>query len=183
MVAYLNQEQDCTDLPSINQFVLDAKNGDCTIYVSTLTISELLPSHLKDRKLKSYQEFISDMSGAVNQISPDINILSLSARLRDVPYSKKVNSKETASRRLDVPDAIMLATAIVLRDGYQVKLDAFHTFDNGGKRSLEGGRCVPLLDFNDWCQTLTKSYQPLVRRVVDLPRTKPIHDRPGFPGV
>ena len=183
ITSFLNQEDDNADLPSLNRFVLDAKHGECRIFASTITIAEILPSYLKDKKFSNYQKFLEDMEGAMVQISPTANILSLSARLRDIEYSKTVNRHTKAIRKMDVPDAIILATAVVLTEGHGVALDAFHTYDDGGKRSTDGGRCVPILSFQDWCGQLGKRQTALANKVIALNRKLPIHPTPDLPGV
>lgn len=40
-------------------------------------------------------------------------------------------------RRLATPDAIMLASAAYLSDAIGIRIDAFHTFDDGKRRSRE----------------------------------------------
>jgi hypothetical protein len=181
VITALLTEEIGSDLPSILKYISDAKKGLCKIYTSTLSSAEVLPSRLKS--LDAYHKFLSDLEGTVIPISPDPNIMLLAGRLRDIPYSKKANNKETASRPIDVPDAVMLATAIVLQEGYRVRLDGFHTFDNGKKRSVNGGRCVPLLSFETWCEELTGQQKILSQKVVDLPRRMPTHPNPDLPGI
>lgn len=41
---------------------------------------------------------------------------------------------------------------------------------------LEGE--VPLLSYQDWCEGLSGQRLALAKRVIDLPRTKPIHPSP-----
>lgn len=183
LVSFLNQEGDNKDIPSLNRFILDAKNGDCRLYASTITIAEILPSYLKDKKFSTYQKFLEDMEDALIQISPSPNILALSARLRDIEYSKAVTRNQRVKRKMDVPDAIILATAVVLSEGHNVSLDAFHTSDNGRKRSVEGGRCVPILSFETWCEKLNQRQGALARKVTTLNRTTPVHPTPDLPGV
>ncbi len=183
VIAALLSEESDADLPSIEQFVRDARSGVCKIYASSLVAAEILPSYIKSKKYNSYERFVKDLEGSIIPIAPDPNIMSLAARLRDIPYSKKANNKDMATRKLDVPDAIMLATAIILDVGFRIKLDKFHTFDNGGKRSVAGGKGVPLLDFQDWCALLEGPKKRLAQQVIDLNRCKPIHATPGLPGV
>jgi hypothetical protein len=64
--------------------------------------------------------------------------MEMSAELHGMKYSKTADTK-----RLEAPDAIHLATAIALQSNFGVSVDAFHTFDNGGQRSING-RATPL---------------------------------------
>lgn len=69
----------------------------------------------------------------------------------------------------------MLATAIQLDDAFGVKVDAFHTFDNGGQK-----RQLPILSYQDWCEGLTGAKAALAKRVVSLPRKPPVHSSPDI---
>jgi hypothetical protein len=67
----------------------------------------------------------------------------------------------------------MLATALDLKDAYGVDVDIFHTFDDGGKKGS-----LPLLSYHEWCDGLTGVRAALTKRVIALPRQKPIHPHP-----
>ena len=183
VIAALLAEEKDSDLASIEQFLHDAKAGKAKIYTSTIAAAEILPSKVTGKKYRSFEKFLKDLEGSVVLVAPDPNIMSLASRLRDVPYAKKVNDRETAKRGMDVPDAIMLATATVLGLGYKEKIDRFHTYDNGKKRSVNGGKCVPILSFPEWCQLLDTKHTGIVQHVIDLNRCKPIHLNPVLPGV
>ena len=127
LTAYLKDESDIYDVVSISHYLEDARKGKATIYCSTLSAAEVLPSYLK--AAPSFDEFMDDYIGAIVMIDPSPNVMSFAGQLRDLPY-KKGNSFK---RRLSTPDAIMLATAVHIREAYSVTLDYFHTYDGGGK--------------------------------------------------
>jgi len=170
--AFLCDESDKYDVASIEQYLDEAKAGDLRIYTSTVASAEVLPTHLV--KVGSFEEFLEDYQGAVVAIDPQPNVMALAGRLRSLPFKKGPSDK----RRLSVPDAIILATAIHVRDDYEVGLDHFHTFDGGGKKDLDGSRAIPILGFEDWCDDFTPEQQALANLVIDLPRKKPIHPAP-----
>jgi hypothetical protein len=78
------------------------------------------------------------------------------------------------------PDSILLATALHVQEDYGVKLDAFHTFDGGGKKDEDGNRSIPILGYEGWCDGLDADQMPFAQRVIDLPRCKPVHPEPGL---
>jgi len=172
--AFLCDEKDKYDIASISQYLEDAKKGDLRIYASTISSAECLPNHMK--KATSFEDFLADYQGLVVSIDPQPNIMALAGRLRALPYRKGTSDK----RRLTVPDAIILATAIHIRDDYKVTLDHFHTFDRGGSKSAEGDKTIPILGFEEWCEGFQPEQQALAKLVIDLPRKKPIHPSPSL---
>jgi len=96
--------------------------------------------------------------------------MEMSAELHGMKYSKTADTK-----RLEAPDAIHLATAIALQSNFGVSVDAFHTFDNGGQRSING-RATPLLSYLESCEPCRS--EPLVQEVLRLNRIRPTHPNP-----
>ena len=94
--------------------------------------------------------------------------------LRDLEY-KKANA---TGRQLGTPDAIMLATCVYLRDTLGVTVDHFHTYDRGKKRGLEGGKGIPLIGYQEWCEGLSNN--PTASEIISLSRCQPIHPEPRF---
>jgi len=168
--AYLNNETDAYDIDSINQFINEASAKKHHIYTSSMVFAEVTPSRLNNNSFGTFQEFLDDFEGMVTTISADPNILTLAGNLKDLPFKKG----KSTGRILTTGDATMLATAIELEDTYDVKIDHFHTFDDGkGKTGPEGGKGVSLLNFADWCEGIET--HPLVKRVLELDRCPPIH--------
>jgi len=170
--AFLNDERTSYDVDSIAQYIQEAKNGKHRIYASTLVLAEVTPNAIAKTEIGSFQDFIDDLQGAVVLMTPTPNIMYRAARLKDLPY-KKGNGR----RRLSTVDAIMLATCVDLRDAHGVRVDLFHTFDDGKKRGPEG-KMVPLISFEDWCDGFTHEHQLVAKPVVELNRRKPIHPNP-----
>ncbi len=173
--AFLQDEQNAYDLNSIQSFLEDAKAGEAKIYCSTLSSGEVLPSFIKDGG--SFEAFMEDYEGAVIPISPEPNVMTMSGRLRDLPYSKGGSN----NRRLSTPDAIILSTAIHLIEVYEVRIDAFHTFDGGGKKDLDGNRSIPILGYETWCEGFSNDQMIIAGKIIGLNRCKPIHPAPRLP--
>lgn len=172
--AFLCDQTDKYDVASIAQYLEEARAGALRIYTSTLASAEVLPSHMT--RATSFEEFLGDYQGAVVAIDPQPNVMALAGRLRDLPFKKGTSDK----RRLSVPDAIILATAVHVRDDYKVGLDHFHTFDGGGKKDIDGNKSIPILGFEEWCDGFAPEQQTVAKLVIDLPRKKPIHPLPSL---
>jgi predicted nucleic acid-binding protein len=171
--AWLYDEKDTYDLGSIEQFLDEAKAGKHRIYTSSIVFAEVASSKIKRRGLGSMLDLTNDFVGSTFVIDASVNIMELAGRLKDIP-NKKNNSP---GRRLSTGDAIMLASALYVKDAYGVEVDTFHTFDDAKKKF------VPLLSYHDWCEGLTGASAKLAKRVCDLKRCKPIHPTPKLPGT
>lgn len=172
-IAQLNDDRvgygDTVD--DISQFLDEAKQGKCTIHCSTITIAEITKDKvIKDPAKWRFSDFLRDFKDAVIPLQADVNIMSLAAEMRSLPFSKS-----GTPRTLGTPDAIHLASAIVLMDTFGVQIEAFHTFDKGGK----GG--VPLIGFETWCERCADD--PLAKKVIDLKRVPPEHPSKRIPGT
>jgi predicted nucleic acid-binding protein len=175
--AFLADNRASYDVDSIAQYLREAKDGKHRIYTSTLILAEVTPSSIKKSDIGTIQDFIDDLQGAVVLIDPTPNIMLQAAQLKDLPYNK-ANCK---ARRLSTPDAIILAScADVARD---VRIDLFHTFDDGKKRDPVDGKMVPLISYEDWCGAFTPQQLAIAKPVLDLNRRKPIHPSPPLPGM
>jgi len=172
--AYLKDEQAAYDIASIQAYLSEAKSGKARIYCSSISSGEVLPSHIKGGG--TFEDFMADYEGAVIQHDPDPNIMTMCGRFRDLPYKKG----QSTNRRLSTPDAIILATAVHLRDAFGVVFSAFHTFDGGGKKDLDGNRQIPILTYETWCEDFSLEQYVLAARIITLPRCKPIHPEPGL---
>lgn len=175
-IAYLNNEREERGdlIDHISQFLDEAGGGHCRIYTSTITIAEILPQTLKNRELSSFQEFVRDFEGAIFTVQPDPNVMGLAASLRGQRYTAHANAPRP--RSMETPDAIHLATAITLENHYGVKLDAFHTFDNGKSKTPEGAKSVPMIDLDRWIHDCSDDRN--VQAAVRLKRSAPVHPAP-----
>lgn len=169
--AFLYDEKSKYDVDSIVQYIEESRQGEYKIYTSSIILTEIASSKIRIQSIGSGIDFLNDLVGACVVIDASVNILDLAGRLRDIPYKKNQSDK----RQLTTGDAIMLATALHLEEAYGLKIDAFHTFDNGGKK-----REVPLLTYHEWCEGLSGPRLLLARRVGALNRVKPVHPSPKF---
>ena len=172
--AYLDS-QTTHDIKGIDQYLHEARDGQHRIYASSLVLAEVVPSAITKPKIGTLQSFIDDLQGAVTIVSPSPDVMHHVALLKDLPY-KKIGSK---GRRLSTTDAIMFASCLEIRDVWGIKIDAFHTFDDGKKRGPEG-RIVPLISYQDWCQSLTEEQLEVAMPVMQLNRCRPEHPAPSF---
>lgn len=176
-MAYLRDERAAYDVGSIEQYIAEAKAGRHRIYTSSIVFAEVLPSLIVKPEIGTFQDFVDDLQGAVVIIDASPNVMHLAGRLRDLPYNKS-NSR---GRRLATPDAIMLASGVYLVEALGVKLDYFHTYDDGKTRGPDG-RSVPMLSYKDWCQGFTTEQMQVAKGVIELNRQRPIHPTPNLPG-
>lgn len=171
--ALLNDESYAYDVNSIRQFLEDAKeDGSCKIYTSGIVFTEVTPARLQPSKYGSFEEFLDDFRGQIVTLDADPIICSRAGDLRDIPYKKNGST----SRVLTTGDAIMLATALELKNTYGIEIDAFHTFDNGNGARGPEGKGVPLLTFEEWCEGLENN--DLAQEVIGMNRCMPIHPSP-----
>ncbi len=156
----------------IAQYLDEAKAfGTWKIYTSTLTIAEVPKNRPKSyAAFSTFRDFLDDYRDVVIPIPPDPNIMELAADLHGMKYTKI-----SGSRKLEAPDSTHLASAILLQRGYGGMLDAFHTFDNGGQRSI-GGCAVPLLTYETCCEQCLR--EPAIQGAISLNRRKPEHLAP-----
>jgi predicted nucleic acid-binding protein len=173
-IAFLNDERSSYDVPSLEQYLDDARNGKVRIYTSTIALAEVKPSFLKKKSIGTFADFIEDLSGAVVLIDPVPDIMIFAGYLRDLKY-KKANSDK---RQLATPDAIMLSSCVYLRSTLGVQLDHFHTYDRGKKRGLDGGKGIPLLTYHEWCEGIAED--PIAAQIIGISRKEPLHPEPRF---
>jgi predicted nucleic acid-binding protein len=174
--AFLRNEHAAYDVNSIEQYLMESRDGNHRIYTSSLVFAEVLPSSIIKTDIGSFSDFVDDFRGAIIIIDASPDVMQLAGRLRDLPYKKGTSP----GRRLATPDAIMLASAVYLVQVFGVNIDHFHTYDDGKSRGPEG-RSVPLLSYQDWCEGFTPDQATAVKPVLDLDRCRPIHPSPRLP--
>lgn len=170
-IAYLNDEKHAYDIPSLEQFLDETRDGKSVIYTSTIALAEVRPSFMRKSAAGSFSEFMEDFGGAIVLLDATPNIMQTAGYFRDLKY-KKSNS---TSRQLTTPDAVMLATCVHLEDDLGVKMDCFHTYDKGRRRGPDG-KGIPLLSYEEWCEGIAEN--DFAARVIKLPRCEPIHSEP-----
>ena len=170
--AYLDS-QATLYIPDIERYLNEARNGQHRLYASSLVLAEVVPSAITRQGVGTFQDFVDDLQSAVTIVTPSPDVMHRTALLKDLPY-KKGTSK---GRRLSTTDAIMLASCIEIVETWNLNVDAFHTFDDGKKRGLEG-KMVPLLSYQEWCEGFTDEQLNIVQPVIQLNRCKPEHPAP-----
>lgn len=108
-------------LVDIDQIVAENKKGDNIIVTSQITIVEVI-STLRDPKHE--EKFIKLFNGR-NVLRHDVDP-RVSAKARDIRFHFH-NSDEDEKKAIKTPDALHLATAILLG------VNEMHTFDDGRK--------------------------------------------------
>ena len=161
------------DISGIDQYLHEAREGQHRLYASSLVLAEVVPSAITKPTVGTFQDFIDDLQGAITIVSPSPDVMYRAALLKDLPY-KKAKSK---GRRLSTTDAIMLASCVEIRDAWGINVDAFHTFDDGKKRGLEG-RMVPLISYHEWCEGFTSAHLAVADPILRLNRCRPDHPAP-----
>lgn len=172
--AFLGNLEEQYDVHSIQQYIDECRRGEIKIISSTIVLAELRPSIVLKSRSMTVDSFFSMMSASVILMSPDPNIMRLAARLRDLPYKRDKSNK----RQLSTPDAIHLATCVHAAEHHGAPIEAFHTFDNGGKRDEDGGKAVPLIDYHRWCEGFEPKHWAYASKVINLKRCKPTHPSP-----
>ena len=172
-IAYLNNEHHAYDIASLERFISELKSPPkCKIYTSGVSLAEVTPKRLKNPNYENFESFLNDFKKSISIVDPSPFIYSRAGRLRDVKYKKKGSNK----RILTLGDAIMLASALELEDTYDIKLDAFHTYDNGYGKGHPEGKGLPVLSYHEWLEDVKVGGD--IERVVNLNRCKPIHSTP-----
>ena len=170
--AYLDS-QTTLDTSGIEQYLHEAQSGKHRLYASSLVLAEVVPSAITRQDVGTFQGFIDDLQSAVTIVTPSPDVMHRAALLKDLPYKKGTSR----GRRLSTTDAIMFASCLEIKEAWELNIDAFHTFDDGKKRGLEG-RMVPLLSYEEWCEDFTSEELRIVEPVIQLNRCKPDHGSP-----
>lgn len=171
-IAYLNNAQDAYDIASLEKFISELRQSKCKIYTSAVSLAEITPEHLKNSDYGDFESFLDNFQKSIFIVNTTHLIYSRAGRLRDVKY-KKGDSK---NRNLTLGDAIMLASALELEDTYDIKLDAFHTYDDSRSGKGPEGKGIPLLSYHEWLEDVEVDGD--IAKVVKLNRCEPIHSAP-----
>ncbi|WP_298327080.1 hypothetical protein [Asticcacaulis sp.] len=173
--AYFSNNTAAYDLSGIEQYIEEAKNGAVVIHTCSVSLAEVVPSAFVGGSHGSFQDFLKDFRGTVRLVDLNPNVMLMAGRLKDLPYRKT-----GGTRMLGTGDAVMLAACIHLVENYGVAVDAFHTCDAGKKRGLDGGRGMPLLGYEEWCEGFDATQMALAQKVIDLKRCNPVHPTPSL---
>jgi hypothetical protein len=151
------------DLSVVKEYLSQASERNCEIYVSTLSRVEITPNlRPKPFTLEKIDRIWRDLEGSVTVVSPNPEIMRYASVLRCVPY-EKTGSKD---RNLGAGDSVLLATALWLQD-MGVDLKYFHTNDKGKRKNSEGSKDVPLIGFAEWVAEPLESLEDELRSVVE----------------
>ncbi len=175
--AYLNNEVEkyAHLIDHIEQYLDECRQGLLTIYTSTVTIAEIPSNKLSSNEYGTFTDFLKDYSGAIIQVGADPNVMTLASEIKGITHLKGKDGR----REVGTLDAIHLASALCLSADYGVPIQAFHTFDTGKSKTLEGGRAMPLLGYETWCVGMETD--PVASRIIALNRCKPEHLNPRLP--
>jgi len=172
IVSHLNRES-CLNLLNIKEYLSQAKERYCEIYVSTLSRVEITPNvKPKPSTLEAIDKIWMEVEGSVTVVSINPIIMRYASVLRCVPY-EKTGSKD---RNLGAGDSVLLATALYLQD-IGVDLNYFHTNDKGKSKNSEGSRDIPLIGFAEWVaeplENLEGELRSVVERICNLTISQP----------
>lgn len=171
-IAYLNNDEAAYDVDSLRTFISElGKKDGCVIYTSAIALAEISPKRLKGSEYGAFEEFLRDYKSSIHVIDAGPNESQTARRLKDIPFNKSGSKR----RVLTTGDAIMLSTALELEDTYKIKIDAFHTYDNGRGKGHPEGKGIPLLSFHEWLEEVSEN--ELADRVKRMNRCKPIHQQ------
>lgn len=118
------------------------------------------------------------MAGAVSHLFWDSCVFYAFLKDERAVYDIDSIAQYLQTRRLSTPDAIFLASCVELKQAHGIKIDVFHTFDDGKKRDPVDGKMVPLLSYQEWCHEFLPSQMVIAQPVIDLNRGRPIHPSP-----
>jgi hypothetical protein len=178
-IRYLIGDRNASCFQDIERFVDEAKLNKRNIYFSTLTFAEIKQDHFKGVEFGTIHDFFHDLGASFIPIDPLPNILISAGELRSAK-TKNPYPKESKSRDLATPDAIILETCLFVRDSLGISDIIFHTLDEG-KGTKWAGRAVPLLGFENWYPIEQRTER--VRKVCSLKREKPFHPQPALIGI
>ena len=175
-IAGINKEEHTKDaLASTLQFFDEASRGECRIYTSTIALAEFRPKNIVDKEFEGFSKFLSALDSCV-LVPPDPLIANLASELRELDFKKSGSNK----RVLTLGDSLMLATAIILEDYWQIDFSGFFTFDKGRGKTAEndkgGNKAIPLIGFGEWLKHCPE--EPHVERVRQLNPRVPSHPNP-----
>ncbi|PCI85484.1 MAG: hypothetical protein COB24_12900 [Hyphomicrobiales bacterium] len=170
-IAFLNDESHAYDVNSLRTFLNEAEHGLCKIYTSTIVFAEITPNKLKNSKFGKFDDFLKDMNNTIILLDPNVNIMHRAGLLKDIQYRKN-----GGKRIITTGDAIMIASYLEAIDGFEIPMDAFHTFDKGKSNSIPEGKGVPLIGYNEWFESVPESI--LVNRIKNIDICEPIHPEP-----
>lgn len=173
-IRYITNDKDAPHFGDIARFVEEVKAKKRTVYYSTLTIAEMDPKHFIAGPYGTVDDFFDDLGSSCIPIEPNPNIVRATAWLRNAK-STNPNNPATPGRPIATPDAILMMTAVYVRDAMGVDDLVMHSTDQGKNKNWYD-KCVPIVGFERWFPEKTRT--PYVSKVCSLPREVPRHPTP-----
>lgn len=148
-----------------------------TLWVSSVLFGELRPSSFKPGKFKDVSDLAKYIRSIATVVTPDPYTMLRVARLRDFKWTRSPDKRgrDEKPRCMTLGDAIHIASALWVKEGYGVSDLEFLTFDNSSDKSIEtdpGAKSLPLLSLDEF--TYEIGNDPDVLAVLRLPRLRPI---------
>lgn len=130
LISWIRGDESPDRIQAVRAVVESVENGDYKLAVSTLLYVEVLESTMPGHAIEQFKKFMQNRQ-LVEIIAVDIRVAEKAQSIRN-----------KSQRKIHVPDAIHIATAIV--SGAKL----FHTFDDGllqlsGKDEVEGLTITP----------------------------------------
>ncbi|MFN3627964.1 MAG: type II toxin-antitoxin system VapC family toxin [Parvibaculum sp.] len=152
-------------------------NPKRTLWVSSVLFGELRPSSLRPGKFEDIEGLAKYIRSIATVVAPDPYAMLRAARLRDLKWTKPPEKRGNGElvRGMTLGDAIHIASALWVKEGWKVGDLEFLTFDNSSDKSIEtdpGTKSLPLLSLDKF--TYEIGNDPDVLAVVRLPRLKPV---------
>jgi hypothetical protein len=174
LVSHLKNEKSSMDLSIVKDYLNQASEGKCEIFISTLSRVEIIPNlDPMPSSLGEINEIWKEVEGTVTVVSPNPEVIRYATMLRCVPYART-----GGKRNLGTGDSILLATALFLQD-MGTDLKYFHTNDKGKSKNLDGSKNVPLIGYAEWVveslESLEDELRCVVERICALTISQPQH--------
>jgi len=145
------------------------------LFMSSILFAELRPSSFRPGKFKDYEEFLRYVRSLATVITPDPNIMLRVARMRDLRWKRPNARPEEKPKMLSMGDAIHLASALFVKEGYQIADLEFVTFDNKSETTIEVDdqtKSLPILTLDEFTGGIGANAD--VVALLRLPRVRPI---------
>ena len=115
-----NEPREAAVMEGIAEVARDVNDNKAVLITSVITLTEVLEARLSDEARQKFRDLFKRRN--VKQINVDQRIAQLAQEIR------QHYSQQNPSVRIETPDSIHLATAILY------KADELHTTDGSGKR-------------------------------------------------
>lgn len=147
------------------------------LWVSNVLFGELRPSSFRPGKFEDVSGLANYIRSIATVVTPDPYVMLRAARLRDFKWTRPPDrrGRDELPRCMTLGDAIHIASALWVKEGWGVSDLEFLTFDNSSDKSIEtdpGTKSLPLLSLDEFTHEIGND--PDVLAVLRLPRLKPV---------